>query len=372
MALHIKNKDMKILLLGLNGRGGTLQYASSVSSGLSECCNVALFIPSYSDTSLISKRVKRIRITAPPNAIKTAFHTFNIPMHIKAIKALNNEKADLINILDIHPWYMLYWPFLKGNKFVTINDPEPHSGEAGWMMMLLIKKVTRFLLKNADKIIVLGKKQAETIRRAGYKQEIILSRIGSYDFFTKRNNKKYRTEPLTMLFFGRIKEYKGLNYLLDAASILKDNGMHFKIIIAGEGDMTPYKTRLDKLGENIEILNGYVSDDKVNECFQRCSFVVMPYTDATQTGVVQVAYSFKKPVIATRVGSLPEVVINDKTGLLIRPKNTDELLEAMLKMLKNPAETKKKGLEGYRFMKKELDWDKITKRLWKELIKYNI
>jgi hypothetical protein len=64
---------MKIVLLGLNGRGGTLHYASNISSNLSEITDTYLFLPTYSDTSLISKKVKLIRINAPPNALKTIF-----------------------------------------------------------------------------------------------------------------------------------------------------------------------------------------------------------------------------------------------------------------------------------------------------------
>lgn len=363
IGLFMTNK--KITFLGLNGRGGTLQYSSNLVSYMSKHSNVALLLPSYSDTSLISKKVKLIRITAPPSALKTLFLTINIFAHIKTIKSINNTNSEIIDFLDIHPWYVLYWPFLKGKKYVTINDPEPHAGEAGLFTLLMIKFVTKFLLKRADKIIVLGSKQELILRQLGYKQEIIVSRIGSYDFFNKYSNKKYKTEPQSILFFGRIKLYKGLDYLLDALIELKHSGSenNFKLIIAGEGDISVYWKKLLLLGESVELHNGYIGDEDVNKYFQRAAFIVMPYIEATQTGVVQVAYSFKKPVIATNVGSLPEVVINKKTGIIIEPKNVNQLKRAMITLLKNPKLAKKYGQNSYNFMKKELDWKKIVKKL---------
>ncbi|GIU68969.1 MAG: hypothetical protein KatS3mg002_0205 [Candidatus Woesearchaeota archaeon] len=357
----------KILLLGLNGRAGTLHYASNISSNLAEYASVSLLLPSYSNTSIISKKVDIIKIHAPPSVIKTILLTFNIFQHIKAIKTMNKIDADVLNILDIHPWYVMYWPFIKARKkVVTINDPELHSGESGIIMSFLLRKITRFLLKNADEIIVLGKKQEKTIRKLGYKQRVIVSRIGHYDFFQKNIKKNYPQEKNTILFFGRIKEYKGLRYLLEAIKFVRKRGILLKLIIAGEGDISSYKTLMDELKEYLELHIGYVPDEKVAELFQRCTFVVMPYTDATQTGVVQVAYSFKKPVIATNVGSLPEVVIDNKTGIIVPSRNSKALAEAIIKMLNNPKDTMKKGLEAYKFMKKELDWKKIAKELYEK------
>ena len=361
-------KNKKILLLGLNGRGGTLHYASSISSNLSRFTEVSLLLPSYSDSSLISKDVNIIRITAPPNTLKTIFFTFNIFQHITAIKEMNKTNADVLDILDIHPWYVMYWPFLKAKKkIVTINDPELHSGESGWLMTFILRKITRFLLGNADEIIVLGSRQKETVKRLGYKQPIIVSRIGQYDFFTKKTKKKYLVEPNTLLFFGRIKEYKGLKYLLEALDIINDKNIKFKLIIAGEGDIAPYAEMIKRLGDKVEQYIGYISDEKAAEYFQRASFIVMPYTDATQTGVVQVAYSFKKPVIATNVGSLPEVVIDGNTGIIIMSKNVAALSKAIQSLLENQMKAKKFGSNGYRFMKQELNWNSIVKKLLKDI-----
>jgi len=353
----------RIICLGLNGRGGTLHYASNLTSNMAKFAETSLLLPSYSNTKNISKKVKLLRISAPPNPFKTSLLTFNLFIHKKIIKKINAKKPDVINILDIHPWYVLYWHFLKAKKkIVTINDPELHSGETGFVMGLFLKFITRFLLKHADEIIVLGENQKKIVRKLGYKQKIIVSRIGAYDFFTNNKN-NFATEHKTMLFFGRIKDYKGLDYLLDACILLKNNGEKFKLIIVGEGEIEKYMKKLNLLKNEIELHKGFVPDEKVSEYFQRAAFVVMPYIDATQTGVVQVAYSFKKPVIATNVGSLSEVVIDGKTGIIVPPKNVFKLSKAIKKLLRNPKKLEKMGNSIYLFLKKELDWKNIVKRL---------
>ena len=112
---------------------------------------------------------------------------------------------------------------------------------------------------------------------------------------------------------------------------------------------------------NVKIINHYISDETVAELFQRCSFVVLPYDDATQSGIIPIAYSFKKPVVTTNVGSLPEVVENGITGLIIEPKNSKQLAEAVISMFKR--DLKPMGEQGYIKMKKMMDWNQIVNKI---------
>jgi glycosyltransferase involved in cell wall biosynthesis len=91
--------------------------------------------------------------------------------------------------------------------------------------------------------------------------------------------------------------------------------------------------------------------------------VVLPYDEATQSGIIPIAYSFRKPVIATRVGSIPEV-IDESTGILISPKNSEELSKAILSMFHK--DLKEMGENGYEKMKEIMDWDKIAEEIYKK------
>jgi glycosyltransferase involved in cell wall biosynthesis len=309
-------------------------------------------------------------VTAPTSIFKTFFLTLNIFQHIKIIKKMNEEKPDVVHILDIHPWYMIYWLFLKSKKkFVTINDPQQHSGDGNFLMKFMIWIITKFLLTNADKIITLSKNQVPIIREMGYNQEVIASKLGNQHELSQKNKDiKVTMDEKNILFFGRIVEYKGLKYLLKALLKLKEEKVKFKLTIAGPGDIAQYKKDINKLGpEYVKKDIREIYDEDITKYFKKSAFIVLPYTDATQTGIASIAYSFKKPLIVTKVGSLPEVVINNKTGIIIDPKNINQLAQAIKTMLENPSKTKKMGIEGKKFLEKEYNWKNITKKLWVEV-----
>jgi len=109
----------------------------------------------------------------------------------------------------------------------------------------------------------------------------------------------------------------------------------------------------------------------VSELFQKASVVVLPYIDGSQTGIIPIAYAFKKPVIVTNVGSIPEVVDDGKTGYIVPPRNEKKLAEAIIDILRDEHKRKQMGENAYKKMKEELSWDKIaekTIRVYEEII----
>lgn len=342
----------RIVISSLVGRGGTFQYICLLASEITTYAEVSMLVPEYSDTKLISKKINLHKTKAPPNTLKTILLSLNIFQHIRNIKLLNAQNPDILMFADIHPWHVFYWPFLKAKKKVcVIHDAEIHSGESNKGML---RKITSFLIKKSDKIIVLSKSQKKILQDKGYGDKIILSVHGHFDFYSKYA-RSVKEEPGTILLFGRIKEYKGLKYLLEANSLIKTK---HHIIIAGEGDLSEY----DLTG--IEVHNEFISDSEVAKYFRKASVVVLPYTEATQTGIIPIAYSFKKPVVVTNVGSLPDVVIDGKTGFIVLPKDQQKLAEKISKVLSNSSLRKKMGNSAYRYMKENLDWKKISKDLY--------
>jgi glycosyltransferase involved in cell wall biosynthesis len=100
----------------------------------------------------------------------------------------------------------------------------------------------------------------------------------------------------------------------------------------------------------------------VADLFQRASVVVLPYTDASQSGVVPLAYAFGKPVVVTDVGSLPEVVDDAETGYIVPPKDPTRLGDAIIDLLKNKEKRKTMGEKAYRKGEEELSWGRIALR----------
>jgi len=115
------------------------------------------------------------------------------------------------------------------------------------------------------------------------------------------------------LFFGYIRKYKGLNVLLDAMKKVLGR-INVKLLVVGEfyDDKRNYIRQIVELGlkDNVVVIGDYVPNDEVAKYFSASDVVVLPYVDATQSGIVQIAYNFNRPAITTNVGGLAEVVLN--------------------------------------------------------------
>ena len=135
------------------------------------------------------------------------------------------------------------------------------------------------------------------------------------------------------MFFGRIWKYKGLQYLIRAEPLVKAKIPDLKIIIAGEGeDFSPY----DKMIVNREIYdirNYRIPEDEVSFLFEKSTIVVLPYVEATQSGIIPIAFQFGRPLVSTRVGSLPDLIDDGKQGILVPPKDVKSLSKAIISIL---------------------------------------
>ncbi len=362
----VKKFEKKILLCSLYGRSAMLQYASQLANALCKYQKVYVLIPDYSETMLFDKRVKLLKVKAPPNIIKTTLLSANLFTFYNLINKIRHINPDVIHFLDNHPWYVSLILSFKNKKFfVTQHDISSHPGEffRGKITIWMNKILDRY----ATRIIVHGQVLKNELAKKVDKNKIAVYPHGDYSFFLKWKKKNVIEEAHTVLFFGRILKYKGLDILLKSAPLVIKKVPDLKIIIAGEGDMTPYKKFISPdLEKHLEIINKYLPERDIPILFQRSSIVVMPYREASQSGVIPIAYAFKKAIVCTDVGSISEVIENEKTGILIRPDDEKLLAETLSKLLLDARYRKFLGVNGYHKMLSELSWDAISKKLIKE------
>lgn len=144
-----------------------------------------------------------------------------------------------------------------------------------------------------------------------------------------------------ILFFGFIRDYKGLDILLDAFADERFRNMPVKLLVAGEfyTDPQPYHQIIEKhnLQDKVIMSNDFIPDSRVGEYFCAADMVVQPYKDATQSGVTQIAYHFNKPMIVTNVGGLPEIVPHGKVGYVCMPDRIS-VADAMVKFYEEDRE----------------------------------
>ena len=254
----------------------------------------------------------------------------------KIHKLVEKINPDVV-LVDSHMLTYAVTSFLYRKKTVLlVHDPFLHSGEK-FFIDNIFRRLYFSLIKT--KILLNKNQKAEFIKY--FKQDeshVFTSFLSIYNYLTYFSKKSEKNSAsFNVLFFGRISPYKGLKYLFDAFSeILQLKEFNnITLTVAGSGnfdfDIKPYTAF-----PQIKIINEFVQPDLLAELVQNSSVVVCPYTDATQSGVVMSAYAFKKPVIATRVGGLPEMVDDGSTGLLIAPKDSPAIKEAVLKLYYHP------------------------------------
>ncbi|MCD6327888.1 glycosyltransferase family 4 protein, partial [bacterium] len=134
--------------------------------------------------------------------------------------------------------------------------------------------------------------------------------------------------------------YKGLDLLIEAMPIIRKR-LNAHLLIAGE--FWESRERFDKiikdlkLEENITIIDDYIPDNEVSLYFNTADIVVLPYREATQSGIIQIAYGFRKPVITTDVGGLPDVVEEGKTGYVVPKDSPPAIADAVLRFARDRA-----------------------------------
>lgn len=122
-----------------------------------------------------------------------------------------------------------------------------------------------------------------------------------------------------LLFFGLIRDYKGLDMLLEAFESIKDRRL--RLLVAGEfyNDREQYRAIFERLGDRVVLHDRFIADEDVKYYFSATDALILPYRTATQSGVTQIAYNFSLPMVVTRVGGLPEIVPHGKVGYVCEP-----------------------------------------------------
>ncbi|MEA3378603.1 MAG: glycosyltransferase [Nanoarchaeota archaeon] len=261
---------------------------------------------------------------------------------LKAFNYVRKDKPDLL----IMPWWtsllspmFFTWAFLtkvftKTKVLFLCHNVLPHERK------FFDKPLTKLSYIFADFYITHSKMDRDNLCSMIPTADVKVSVHPTYDVFNKKKwDKKKIKQELglrgdVILFFGYVRPYKGLVYLIEALpKIIKAKQM--TLLIVGEF-WSPTKKevlqRAEELGvkENIKIVDKYVPNEEVGKYYCASDVVVLPYTSATNSGIVQTAFGFNIPVIVSNAGGLPEVVEDEKTGYIVPTENADEIAKAVL------------------------------------------
>jgi glycosyltransferase involved in cell wall biosynthesis len=258
----------------------------------------------------------------------------------KLSQKIKKGNYDLVHIIHTSPrfWFLLYF-FLDKKKVVqTLHEVISHEGETSlsskWILKLLIKNSTPIIF-HSD----ISRQRFVDFRNTVSNKEVksdhlAMIRFGlfeTYYCFSNGGDNKKISDTINIVNFGRIVPSKGIHFLLDAVKILqKKYPIH--VTIAGRGE--PY---FDFKGINsYDFINRFISNEEIVSLIEESDMVVMPYTSASQSGIPMTAYAFNKPIVATNIAGLKEVIDDSKTGIIVNNLNAENLAAAMETLIINP------------------------------------
>jgi glycosyltransferase involved in cell wall biosynthesis len=186
----------------------------------------------------------------------------------------------------------------------------------------------------------------------------------NYTIESARARLKIGLDEKVILFFGYIRAYKGLNYLIDALpAVLKQQPV--KLIIAGEfyDNEEKYRQQIKglELEQDIILKADYIPNEDVGLYYAAADVVVLPYISATQSGIIQIAYNYNKPVITTNVGGLPEVIEEGQTGFIVPAQDTQALADSIIHFFKVKSEINfTANIQKY---KQRFSWENLARAI---------
>ena len=245
---------------------------------------------------------------------------------------------------------------------LTVHDPEPHSGQDARAFHFSRFRLYRWVdRRRATAAITHGRCLSELVEHhwpnlRGHVHSVAHGPLGQGD----REAVVDTTDRRRLLFFGRIYAYKGLRYFVEAVRGLHASGVPVIGVVAGRGsDLDTYRSAMSEAG-CFEVHDHYIPAAEVDQLFRSARAVVLPYTDGTQSGVAAMALGYGRPVIATAVGAIPELVRDGVSGLLVPVQDVAALRAAVSAIVQDDALYARLSAGARALRDGELSWDSIA------------
>ena len=261
----------------------------------------------------------------------------------------------------------------RHTKIISIVDNIiPHEKRPG------DKFLSNYFVKNVDGFIAMSKSVLNDLALFDKKKPKKFSPHPIYDHYGKIEARETALQKLNLdagfryvLFFGFIRDYKGLDLLLEAFADSFFEKNKIKLIVAGEfyADASKYLKLIEDLNiqNSVVLKTDYIPNSEVENFFNAADIVAQPYKSATQSGVTQIGYHFNKPMLVTDVGGLSEIIPNGKAGYVV-PPDAEKIKNALTDFFRN--NRAKTFIETVKKEKERFSWDKMAQTiysLYKEL-----
>lgn len=255
----------------------------------------------------------------------------------------------------------------KSKRVAILHNLIPHEHRIG------DNQFAAYFVKSNDAFVTLSKSVLDDIDKfdPSHSRPRLFAPHPIYDHYGQLRPKAEARHALGLqedsryvLFFGFIRQYKGLDILLDAIADNRLAQLGVKLIVAGEfyGDSQPYFNQIKRLGieDRVILKTSFIPDSDVNLYFSAADIVAQPYRTATQSGVTQIAYHFAKPMLVTNVGGLPEIVPDGKVGYVVEP-DAKHIADGLYRFYDQNCESR--FVEGAQREKENYSWQRMTETI---------
>lgn len=219
--------------------------------------------------------------------------------------------------------------------------------------------ISGMVLAGANGYAVHSRGEAERLARLVPGPDVAVHRHPLYDQYPEATGILPRRAEIELLFFGFVRPYKGVDVLLEAIAAVRREDVRLSIV--GEfwqkEDATRARITALGLGARVDLVPRFVGEQEAAEYFARADLVVLPYRHATGSGIVAMAYHYGKPVLATRVGGLPESVTHSRTGYLVESGSAAALAKAIDAVTRDELSAMKPHIEAF---KSEMTWEGLA------------
>jgi len=332
-------------------RGGNALFVTHTYESLKNSFEIKIFnykllypsflFPGTTQFDMSTEQVFKV----PSQRVVNSINPFN---WFRVAHMLKKENADLV----VFDWWHPFFGFCHGtisflirkkykNKILFITE-NVVSHEGNFIDIFL----SNIGLKFASKFLALSGIVEKDVQKYSRGKKVYRSELPVYDCYQQSENpdmKKLKIEigfednSLVLLFFGYVRKYKGLDILIEAFPKILASNPEARLLIVGEfyDDPKVYFELIKKLNieDKVKVINQFVSNEEVAKYYQVADVVLLPYRSATQSGILNVAYGFEKPVVVTDVGGLAEFVDEGKTGFVVTPNSPDAIAEGVQKFI---------------------------------------
>lgn len=367
----------KIIIIGpaYPYRGGPATYVSYLYQTLStkfevKIFNYTLLYPGFLFPGTTQFDESKSTLLKPPN--ERLINSISPVNWFRSAARIKMEEADLI----VFDWWQ---PFFGPCHFtISFLLKKRYKGKILFITENYLSHESRFIdsiltrigLRNADSFLALSDAVLSELKKISAGRRIYRSSLPPFDCYTTGSS--YSRDPgrkelgissndKVLLFFGYVRKYKGLDLLISALPLALKHLPELKLLIVGEfyDDVSSYTALIEELGlkDNVILINKFVPNEEVGLYYNTSDVVVLPYRSATQSAVLNVAYSFGKPVIAANVGGLGEFIKDGYTGIIVEPGSPEAISNGIIRYFEVSTQTDfKSNIEQYL---QESDYNKL-------------